>query len=783
MIESAEHEAGSSLPSGATVTIFFSDIRGFTDFTSKFGDQAAFRMLQEHNTLVRKQIELFGGRVVKTQGDNFMVYFPTARAAILCAVAIQRAMAPEVSQSPPGSRMAIGIGINTGEPIHDDGDFFGIAVNLAARICAEAGPAEVLISETSRHVAGRIDGINFVDRGSRELKGFPEPQRLYEVSWTPLETRAAVAARVTPASASLRAEFEALVERFGRLGGALVAAGRAMREGVAGPPATAPAELATLRIAFVAFRARLMEQAAEFGLATQTLEAMGSLDELEPLLAAVIETEATSRAPETERLSTEDQRSRQAALEAAVQRALGVLNRVLMITHRDDSAFAPLLECQAKASELRLTLSRVIAQSLDYSAQRVDEAMLPFADLLTLVVGQENVDDDRWAQLEAAVVRTFGRPLVVAATRGRMQIGGAEPRAARAEPSVPAAPPSPPAAPVPPAPPAADPTPVADPRPAAPAREPAHGGDYATVSAAATAPPPIDPRADGVAWWVAARDAWRAWRSSGMAMAHALRAELGKHPYLLSVPIRESARHGDGRVAAGYFLLLEHVENLSPAFMRGVVEQAVERTGSTDPGVLEPVLYELLVNKGRLRQTFPDFVRDVMIAAVPSPGVWATAGIVEHDGATLIVSRPGGVIGEAAEQTKQLTEIQDRIPPHTFVYRLAPLTARFFYIRRGELKELRDVDIKLTVDGQPSDVAWLLVVRMDNLMQPPRRLTAAGTPLPDMGKTFAGVWIGVYNADPVSERHHELAVSVRTKVQTTVEASRRSSFSGPARRS
>src|SRR2546425_6724468 len=210
MPESVDTDFASLLPSGATVTIFFSDIRGFTDFTNKFGDQAAFRMLQEHDTLVRKQLELFGGRVVKTQGDSFMVYFSTARAAILCAVAVQRALAPESAQGPPGSRIAIGIGINTGEPIQEAGDFFGSAVNLASRICAEAGPAEVLISETSRHIAGRIDGINFIDRGVRELKGFPDPQRLYEVSWTPLETRAAVPALATPVSVGLRGEFEAL---------------------------------------------------------------------------------------------------------------------------------------------------------------------------------------------------------------------------------------------------------------------------------------------------------------------------------------------------------------------------------------------------------------------------------------------------------------------------------------------------------------------------------------------------------------------------------------------
>ena len=769
MPESVDTDFASLLPSGATVTIFFSDIRGFTDFTNKFGDQAAFRMLQEHDTLVRKQLELFGGRVVKTQGDSFMVYFSTARAAILCAVAVQRALAPESAQGPPGSRIAIGIGINTGEPIQEAGDFFGSAVNLASRICAEAGPAEVLISETSRHIAGRIDGINFIDRGVRELKGFPDPQRLYEVSWTPLETRAAVAALATPVSVGLRGEFEALAARFAGLGGALVAAGRAMREGVAGPPVAVPSELAELRVAFVGFRTRLLHQASELGAATPPADAMGSLDELEPLLGSVTDAEATRVGSEQQRLSAADRRSRQAAVEAAVQRALGVLNRVLLVTHRDDPAFQPLLECQTKASELRLTLSRVIGQSLDYSAQRVDEAMLPFADLLTLVIGQEHVDDDRWAQLEAAVVRAFGRQLVVAATRGRLYLGGVEPRAARAGPAA-----GPPLA-------APAPAPVAPkPPPAAPVHA-AAAGNYATVSAAASAPPPVDPRADGVAWWAAARDAWRAWRSSGMAMAHALRAEIGKHPYLLSVPIRQSARHDEGRVAAGYFLLLEHVENLSPAFMRGAVEQAVSRTASTDAGALEPVLYELLVSRGRLRQTYPDFVRDVMIAAIPSPGIWATAGVIEQEEATLVVTRPRGNVGEEAEDTKQITEPSQRMAPHPFACELGPLTARFFYVRRGETKDTRDVELKLTVDGAPSDAAWVLVVRTDNFMQPPRRIAGAGTALPDMGKTFGGVWVGVYNADPESERRCELAVAVRTKASVAAVGPRRSSFGGPPR--
>src|SRR5262249_11868469 len=128
-----------SPPFGSTVTILFSDIRGFTEYTDQHGDEAGFQVLQRHNDVVRAQTEVFSGRIVKTQGDNFMVAFMTARGAVLCAVAIQRAIT-EHGREERGTRIAVGIGINTGEPIYEGGDFFGSTVNLAARVCAAAGP-------------------------------------------------------------------------------------------------------------------------------------------------------------------------------------------------------------------------------------------------------------------------------------------------------------------------------------------------------------------------------------------------------------------------------------------------------------------------------------------------------------------------------------------------------------------------------------------------------------------------------------------------------------------
>ena len=138
------------------------------------------------------------------------------------------------------------------------------------------------------------------------------------------------------------------------------------------------------RGAFAELRARVSQRAGPAGVAVPaTAEGQASLSELEPLVVAVAQAEVgRTTAVRTPRVAPEDDKARVAALEAAVQRAIGVLNRVLGIHHQDDAAFQPLLECQAKASELRLKLSRVVSTSRDYPADRVDEAILPFADLM-----------------------------------------------------------------------------------------------------------------------------------------------------------------------------------------------------------------------------------------------------------------------------------------------------------------------------------------------------------------------------------------------------------------
>ncbi len=196
----AGEEAQPATPSfGSTVTILFSDIRGFTEYTDANGDEAAYTMLRLHNTLVQEQLALYRGHVVKTQGDSFMVSFDSARTAVTCAIAIQNAIR-EANRQREGARIEIGIGINTGEPVREGADFFGGTVNLASRICAVAEPGQILVSETLRAVAGKIEGTSFDDKGDFALKGFREAQRLYEVVEAPVGAAAVTASPVSTAA-------------------------------------------------------------------------------------------------------------------------------------------------------------------------------------------------------------------------------------------------------------------------------------------------------------------------------------------------------------------------------------------------------------------------------------------------------------------------------------------------------------------------------------------------------------------------------------------------------
>jgi class 3 adenylate cyclase len=165
-----------------TITILFTDIEDSTALANALGDERALDILRDHNSIVRRCIQTNGGFEVKTQGDGFMVAFASARWAILCAVDVQRSMA-EYNRQRSQSDVLVRIGVNAGDALRHEEDFFGVAVNLAARIAARAHGGQILVSGLVRGLAGPVHGIVYVPRGRIEARGFAYRFRLYEVQW------------------------------------------------------------------------------------------------------------------------------------------------------------------------------------------------------------------------------------------------------------------------------------------------------------------------------------------------------------------------------------------------------------------------------------------------------------------------------------------------------------------------------------------------------------------------------------------------------------------------
>ncbi len=169
------------VPAADVYTILFTDIESSTELTQRLGDAKAQDVLHTHNKIVRDALRAHGGREIKHTGDGIMASFSSSSGALSCAVAIQQAIKAHVDAH-PDTPLAVYIGLNAGEPVAEDNDLFGTAVQLARRICDKAGAGEILASNVVRELAAG-KGFLFSDCGETDLRGFEDPVRLYEVSW------------------------------------------------------------------------------------------------------------------------------------------------------------------------------------------------------------------------------------------------------------------------------------------------------------------------------------------------------------------------------------------------------------------------------------------------------------------------------------------------------------------------------------------------------------------------------------------------------------------------
>lgn len=165
-----------AIPSG-TVTFLFTDVEGSTRLWSDDSD-AMSASLQVHDTIVRSGIESAGGYVFSTAGDSFAAAFDRSSEAVRAIADIQSALG---NATWPGPELRIRAGLHLGEAEQRDRDYFGPAVNTAARISASGHGAQTLLSDAVR-VAARADGT--LDLGMHELRDVEEPVHLHQLGDT-----------------------------------------------------------------------------------------------------------------------------------------------------------------------------------------------------------------------------------------------------------------------------------------------------------------------------------------------------------------------------------------------------------------------------------------------------------------------------------------------------------------------------------------------------------------------------------------------------------------------
>ena len=151
-------------------TVLFTDIVDSTATLARMGDTAWRRLVLAHNDLLRAEIDRFRGREVSTTGDGFLALFDGAARAVRCAAAMGDAVR--------NLGLEIRAGLHTGEVTLAGGTARGVAVHVAARVAALAGPHEVLVSATT-HDSADGSGLEFTDRGSHELKGLKGPRAVF----------------------------------------------------------------------------------------------------------------------------------------------------------------------------------------------------------------------------------------------------------------------------------------------------------------------------------------------------------------------------------------------------------------------------------------------------------------------------------------------------------------------------------------------------------------------------------------------------------------------------
>ena len=154
-------------------TFLFADIAGFTALTEAHGDEEAANLVADFCEAVKAELPGRGGEHVKTIGDAILLRVPDPRQAVELALHIAHDVMP--GHGAP----AVRVGLHHGPAVERDGDYYGAAVNLAARVSGEASGGEVLVTGHTAALAPAVEGVYYEPRGRHALRNVREPVELF----------------------------------------------------------------------------------------------------------------------------------------------------------------------------------------------------------------------------------------------------------------------------------------------------------------------------------------------------------------------------------------------------------------------------------------------------------------------------------------------------------------------------------------------------------------------------------------------------------------------------
>jgi class 3 adenylate cyclase len=160
--------------SAAIRTFLIADIRGYTAFTSREGDESASRLAAKFAELCADAIEAWTGELVELRGDEALAAFDSPRNALRCAIELQDEFAHETDDQ-PALPLRVGIGLDVGEAVPLAAGYRGTALNVAARLCAIAQAGQTLASGEVIRLSGPIAGLQFGQPEQHQLKGIGRP--------------------------------------------------------------------------------------------------------------------------------------------------------------------------------------------------------------------------------------------------------------------------------------------------------------------------------------------------------------------------------------------------------------------------------------------------------------------------------------------------------------------------------------------------------------------------------------------------------------------------------